>query len=251
MEFEVGFHDGAYQGGLDSHVPFISRKTLSGNRPMMIFMGIRVEHGWNICLPAFGLGGLWVTFGWGPIRILSVFAMCTRASPQAGGFQSGHGESGITVWRYAHAVPVLCRNTRHVPLSCPTDSSRYFGPCPQSPRAPCPQEENSRSTWASNVYVSSRTARDHGRSEFGLISNDAQFTVTDVEDSPEGAPRQKVVVRQGLDGDGPEVATIYVPKRGSNKAKLPPDGFGPLRYTVGVGQWETDGRRGALERAED
>ena len=40
----------------------------------MIFMGI-IEHGWNICLPAFGLGGLSVTFGWGPIRIL-LFVPC-------------------------------------------------------------------------------------------------------------------------------------------------------------------------------
>lgn len=47
------------------------------------------------------------------------------------------------------------------------------------------KEENSRSTWASHVFVSSRAARDHGRSIFGLLSNDAQFTVTDAEDSPE------------------------------------------------------------------
>ena len=40
----------------------------------MIFMGV-IEHGWNICLLAFGLGGLCVTFGWVLMRIL--FAVTT------------------------------------------------------------------------------------------------------------------------------------------------------------------------------
>ena len=37
----------------------------------MKYMGI-IEHGWNICLPAFGLAGLCVTFGWGRMRIFAV-----------------------------------------------------------------------------------------------------------------------------------------------------------------------------------
>eukprot|EP00667_Euglena_gracilis_P011316 EG_transcript_11554 len=94
------------------------------------------------------------------------------------------------------------------------------------------KEENSRSTWASHVFVSSRAARDHGRSIFGLLSNDAQFTVTDAEDSPEGQPRQRVVIRRGLEGDGGEVATVVIPKRGRNKSKLPPEGFGPLNLSL-------------------
>ena len=32
-----------------------------------------------------------MTFGWGPMRIFAVFAVCTRASPEVGGFQGGHG----------------------------------------------------------------------------------------------------------------------------------------------------------------
>ena len=71
---------------------------------IMIFMGM-IEQGWNICLSAFGLGELCVTFGWGPMRVLSIFSMCTRASPEAGVFQSGHRESGITIWRYAGTPP--------------------------------------------------------------------------------------------------------------------------------------------------
>ena len=43
-------------------------------------MGI-IEHGWNICLPAFGLGGVCVTFGWGPIGFLW-FVPCARVLPQ-------------------------------------------------------------------------------------------------------------------------------------------------------------------------
>ena len=30
-----------------------------------------------------------MTFGWGPMRIVVVFAMCTCASPEVGGFQGG------------------------------------------------------------------------------------------------------------------------------------------------------------------
>lgn len=43
-----------------------------------------------------------------------------------------------------------------------------------------------------------------------------------------GQPRQRVVIRRGLEGDGGEVATVVIPKRGRNKSKLPPEGFGPL-----------------------
>ena len=32
-----------------------------------------------------------MTFGWGPMRILLLFAMCTCASPEEGGFLGGHG----------------------------------------------------------------------------------------------------------------------------------------------------------------
>ena len=48
-----------------------ARHRLSDKRPMMEFMGI-TEHG-NICLPTIGLGGLCVTFGWGPMSIFAVF----------------------------------------------------------------------------------------------------------------------------------------------------------------------------------
>ena len=88
MEFEVGVHDGAHKGRLHSQFPFIGPKTLTAlQRPRKIFMGI-VEHRWNICLPAFGLGGLCVIFGSSPMRIFVVCAMCTCASREVG----GHGK---------------------------------------------------------------------------------------------------------------------------------------------------------------
>lgn len=94
------------------------------------------------------------------------------------------------------------------------------------------REANSRSTWASQVFVSSRPARDHGRSVFGLPSNDAHFTVTDVDPSAGEPPMQKVVVRQGRAGEEGEVATFFIPKSGKHRRKLPPDGFGPLKLSL-------------------
>ena len=72
----------------------------------MIFMGI-IEHGWNIGLPAFGLEGVCVTCGSYPMRIVAVFAMCTCASPEVGGFQGGHGKVELLFG----GVRALCRNT--------------------------------------------------------------------------------------------------------------------------------------------
>ena len=62
----------------------------------MMFMGI-IEHGWNIYSPTFGLGGLCVTFGRGPMRIL-LFLPCACVLPQR--------------WVDFRVVRVaLCRNT--------------------------------------------------------------------------------------------------------------------------------------------
>ena len=72
----------------------------------MIFMDI-IEHGWNISLRAFGLGGLCVTLGWGPMRIFAVFTICMCTFPEVGGCQGGHGKVELLFG----AAPALCRNT--------------------------------------------------------------------------------------------------------------------------------------------
>ena len=45
-----------------------------------------------------------MTFGWGPMRILSVFAMCTCASPEVGRFQGGHRNVKLIYWHCAGTV---------------------------------------------------------------------------------------------------------------------------------------------------
>ena len=71
-KLEVGIHDGAYRGRLHSHILFIDGKTISVRQKT--YDDIH-GHGWIICLPTFGLGGLLMTFGWGPMKILALFAM--------------------------------------------------------------------------------------------------------------------------------------------------------------------------------
>ena len=76
-----------YQGRLHSHVPFIGRKTLT--REIMIFMGI-LEHGWNICLPPFGLEGYAWHLARGAHR-----ALCPRCAKSRLFFTTGsHGSQG-------------------------------------------------------------------------------------------------------------------------------------------------------------
>ena len=69
------------EDSIPTSLSLAGRHCLSGKRPTMILMGI-VEHGWNICLPAFGLGGLCVTFGRGPMRIFLLFLPCARVLRQ-------------------------------------------------------------------------------------------------------------------------------------------------------------------------
>ena len=72
-------------------------------------------------MPAFGLGGLCVTFGWVPMTILSVFAMCTHAvCSEVGGFQGGHRKGELIFG----AVRALYKNTPQTHKRCP-----QFGPC--------------------------------------------------------------------------------------------------------------------------
>ena len=81
MGFEVCIHDGMWEHCIPTSLSLAARHWLSVTRPILIFMGI-IDHGWNICLPAFGLGGWCVTFGSGPMSIFAIFAMCTCASPE-------------------------------------------------------------------------------------------------------------------------------------------------------------------------
>ena len=45
-----------------------------------------------------------MTFGWRPMGIFAVFAMCMCASPEVGGFFGGHGKVELLF----SAVPALC-----------------------------------------------------------------------------------------------------------------------------------------------
>ena len=66
---------------IPTSLSFAARHWLSGKRPIMIFMGI-IQHGWNVCLPTFGFGGL-------------------------GGFQGCHRKDKLLLG----AGSALCRNT--------------------------------------------------------------------------------------------------------------------------------------------
>ena len=88
MEFEVGIHDGAYEGRLHSQVPSIGQKTLvvpqktSNDIPLIPSSdihgcGARVEH----LFAHLGLGGVCMTFGWGPMRSFA-FVPCACVLPQ-------------------------------------------------------------------------------------------------------------------------------------------------------------------------
>ena len=109
----------------------------------IIFMGI-TEPGWNIRSPAFSLGGLCVTFGWGSIRcfaVFVVFAMWTRASPEVGGFRGGHGKVELLFG----AVRALCKNTPWVGWVRVFKRASNAPPGPRKPPPPHPCQK--RGPW--------------------------------------------------------------------------------------------------------
>ena len=107
MEFEVGIHDGAYKGRLHSHIPFIGCKTLTirqkTKNDIHGYFRARVEHLFVLLWSRRVVHDTWL----GPMSTFAVFAMCTCAFPEVGGFQGGHGKVELLVG----AVHALCRNT--------------------------------------------------------------------------------------------------------------------------------------------